>query len=384
MFSRIAALPLWAKVLLAVAALVALGLFVLLSPFMVLVALLVLIVAIFALVIRMLQRRPLRNWGLIALTSFLLLIMFSGITYALYGGTQPEQPSSPSKPAEKPKSTSPEKTEATTETTPETTTESTSTPTETTKEDTQEDQSSNSTGHDATVNVTRVVDGDTIKISPALDGYDEVRLIGVDTPETKEPGCEVQPYGPEASKFTTSELQGEEVELEFDKDRVDPNDRLLAYVYKDDDEMFNETLLKEGYAQVAIFRPNNRYEDRFKQDQEEAKAAERGIWRLSASELAKLKDRGNGIGGDGCEKKAATPPPQPSPQPPVAPPPSSAAGRSAPLPDGSCPPDSPIKGNADSGIYHVPGGQYYNKTKAEACFATASDAQSAGFRASKR
>lgn len=49
-----------------------------------------------------------------------------------------------------------------------------------------------------------------------------------------------------------------------------------------------------------------------------------------------------------------------------------------------CPVDKPIKGNAQSGIYHVPGGASYGRTKAEKCFATESDALSAGYRASKR
>ena len=42
--------------------------------------------------------------------------------------------------------------------------------------------------YDETVTVKRIVDGDTIKIDPAIDGIEEVRLIGVDTPETKDPG----------------------------------------------------------------------------------------------------------------------------------------------------------------------------------------------------
>ena len=155
-----------------------------------------------------------------------------------------------------------------------------------------------------------------MRISPAVDGKDEVRLIGVDTPETKEPGCEVQPYGPEASEFATSELQGEEVDLEFDKDRDDRYDRLLAYVHKDS-EMFNETLLEEGYAQVYIVYPNNKYEDRFEEAQEEAQAAERGIWALPASAQALLTDRDNGIGGDGCVREETTPPKAPPPPDPT-------------------------------------------------------------------
>ena len=119
--------------------------------------------------------------------------------------------------------------------------------------------------------------------SPTIEDIEEVRLIGVDTPETKEPGCEVQPYGPEASEFATHELQGEEVQLEFDEEREDRYDRLLACVYKDGD-MFYETLLEEGYAQVYIVDPNDKYEDRFEETQSGAQAAELGIWGLSASE----------------------------------------------------------------------------------------------------
>ena len=50
----------------------------------------------------------------------------------------------------------------------------------------------------------------------------------------------------------------------------------------------------------------------------------------------------------------------------------------------SCPSWAPIKGNESSGIYHVPGGAFYNRTNPEICFATTSAAQKAGYRASKR
>jgi micrococcal nuclease len=153
------------------------------------------------------------------------------------------------------------------------------------------------TDHDATVTVTRVVDGDTIEISPPFEGhYSTVRLIGVDTPETY---SGTQPYGPEASDFTRQYLEGEEVSLELDVEKVDPYGRLLAYVYLPNGEMFNETLVEEGYAQVATFPPNVKYTDRFIEAQREARAANRGLWGLSAAEQCQQTDRGNGIGG-GC------------------------------------------------------------------------------------
>jgi large subunit ribosomal protein L22 len=56
-------------------------------------------------------------------------------------------------------------------------------------------------------------------------------------------------------------------------------------------------------------------------------------------------------------------------------------GSAEPLEDGSAPEGFDIKGNADSMLYHVPGGRYYGATKAEVYFATVEDAESAGFAA---
>jgi micrococcal nuclease len=326
-YRRIAALPLVLKVLLVVAALVVLFLSIILSPVVALVALLLLIVAIVALIFRLIRRRPLRNWALLALASLLLVVVYGGIASAFLNNT-PQGASSPPDPKEEPEPpAAPAKDMVDKASSPSdkasppsyTATETASTPPEPEDEGAQgEDEQVGS--HDATVRVTRVVDGDTIRISPAVDGIDEVRLIGVDTPETKEPGCEVQPYGNQATGFTTRELQGEEVDLEFDEEREDRYGRLLAYVHKDR-EVFNETLLEEGYAQVYIVDPNDEYEDRFEEAQAEAQQAGRGIWGLPADQLALLTDRGNGMGGDGCTQKAQSkpqpspPPPQPQPQP---------------------------------------------------------------------
>jgi micrococcal nuclease len=150
--------------------------------------------------------------------------------------------------------------------------------------------------HDATATVTRVVDGDTVEISPSVEGLSTVRLIGVDTPETH---GGTQPYGPEASDFTRRYLEGKEVSLELDVEKIDPYGRLLAYVYLPDGQMFNEVLVEEGYAQVATFPPNVKYQECFLEAQREAREANRGLWGLSAGELCQQTDRDNGIGG-GC------------------------------------------------------------------------------------
>ena len=80
---------------------------------------------------------------------------------------------------------------------------------------------------------------------------------------------------------------------------------------------------------------------------------------------------------DAPGSNASSTPPVPS-----APTPSSAAS-SPPNPDGSCPPSAPVK-VSKSGIYHIPGERDYAKTHAQSCFASAQDAEAAGYRAPKR
>ena len=168
--------------------------------------------------------------------------------------------------------------------------------------------------YDETVTVSRVVDGDTVEVSPAVDGVTDVRLIGIDTPETVDPSEEVEPYGPEASEFATEELTGESVGLEFGAERTDQYDRLLAYVYVSD-EMFNEVLVSEGYAQAYPYEPNTEYEGTFAAAQEEAKGSGIGIWGLTLDEQCLLANHGNGIGegSPGCDESSASPPATPPP-----------------------------------------------------------------------
>ncbi|TDF87929.1 thermonuclease [Paenibacillus piri] len=137
------------------------------------------------------------------------------------------------------------------------------------------------------VKVERVVDGDTLEIK--LNGKKEkVRLIGIDTPETKKPNTPVMFYGKEASDYTKKRLENKTVELEWDVERRDKYARLLAYVWIGD-ELYNRTLVKEGYARIATFPPNVKYVELFKKDQEEARKKEKGLWKDYDSAFEKKK-----------------------------------------------------------------------------------------------
>jgi len=134
--------------------------------------------------------------------------------------------------------------------------------------------------------VIRVVDGDTVIVWLKSEGRKErVRLIGVDTPEVSHPYKPIECYGPEASRFAKRTLDHRWVWLSFDSrgDRRDKYDRLLAYLWldldgdKEDVELFNEELIVRGYARVYPFFPFD-YLERFRRDEEKARAARRGLW----------------------------------------------------------------------------------------------------------
>lgn len=137
--------------------------------------------------------------------------------------------------------------------------------------------------------VIYVVDGDTVQVNMAGSGEERLRFIGVDTPEFTR--GKNDPYGKEASDYTKSKLEGQQIWLELDVGERDQYGRMLAYVWLEkpvsftDDEirakMFNAKLLLEGYAQIMTVPPNVKYAEQFRLFQHEARNANKGLWSLA-------------------------------------------------------------------------------------------------------
>lgn len=128
----------------------------------------------------------------------------------------------------------------------------------------------------ASAYVTRVVDGDTVEVQ--LDGEEEdVRYIGVDTPETVKPGAPVDCFGPQASSFNHRLVERRRVRLVFGAERRDQYGRLLAYVYLGD-RFVNAELVRRGLARTLFIPPNDRFEGRLKRLEIAAARAGRGLW----------------------------------------------------------------------------------------------------------
>ena len=150
--------------------------------------------------------------------------------------------------------------------------------------------------------VTRVVDGDTIEVDYKGSAVD-IRLIGIDTPETVHPSEPVECFGPAASRFTTTSLTGETVRLEFDVERRDYYGRMLSYVW-DEGKLFNSTLVQRGFATVSTYPPNVKYVDRFTAAQNQAEGAGRGLWKgcpVRVPEASANNAAVDGSSADGCD-----------------------------------------------------------------------------------
>ena len=106
--------------------------------------------------------------------------------------------------------------------------------------------------HDKTFTVVKVIDGDTLDINIPDGQYKttRIRLIGVDTPETKKPNMPVMYFGQEASEFTRTHTLGKQVVVLLDtltKTR-DRYGRLLGYIKLPNGTILNELLISEGYG----------------------------------------------------------------------------------------------------------------------------------------
>jgi micrococcal nuclease len=131
------------------------------------------------------------------------------------------------------------------------------------------------------VPVADVVDGDTIEVELG-DGIEDVRYIGIDTPESVAPGQPVECFGPEASEQNARLVEGERVRLTFDAEERDDYGRLLAYVHVAGDGpanvFVNAELMRRGYARTLTIAPNDRFADRFDRLEQAAANAGRGLW----------------------------------------------------------------------------------------------------------
>jgi micrococcal nuclease len=123
----------------------------------------------------------------------------------------------------------------------------------------------------AAVEVIQVLGGNSIEVRHGDQTY-QIRYLLSNTPQDR------QPLGEEATGQNRELVEGQTVYLEQDVTNRDVYNRFLRYVFLEDGTLVNEEMVRSGYAQVATFPPDLRYEDRLRAAQAEAQAAGRGVW----------------------------------------------------------------------------------------------------------
>ncbi|BBY98279.1 thermonuclease family protein [Mycolicibacterium fallax] len=132
-----------------------------------------------------------------------------------------------------------------------------------------------------TATVLKVVDGDTIDVRDDNRGRLRIRVLGIDTPETKRPGYTVGCGGPEATAFARENLLNQRVAIIYDpgQELHDRWGRTLAYLVKGDGWDYSVEAARAGMAHAYVFggKPVARY-PQIAAAESEARAAGRGLW----------------------------------------------------------------------------------------------------------
>jgi micrococcal nuclease len=143
--------------------------------------------------------------------------------------------------------------------------------------------------------VTEIIDGDTIKVKRGRSRV-TVRLIGIDTPESKKnekafkdskrSTTSVQTileFGKRSAEFTEKTAPpGTIVTVEIGDSARDKYKRTLGWVFLPDGRMLNELLLSEGYAKLMTDSDNLRYDERLRAAFEKGRKSARGNWMRGA------------------------------------------------------------------------------------------------------
>lgn len=129
------------------------------------------------------------------------------------------------------------------------------------------------------VTLDSCVDGDTAKFN--INGeIKKVRFLAIDTPETVHPYKSEEEYGKNASEYTCKKLkEANNIKLEYETNlyKFDKYDRLLAWVFVDDN-LLQEELVKIGYAKVRYIYAKYTYLDKLLETQKIAKQEKNGLW----------------------------------------------------------------------------------------------------------
>jgi len=126
--------------------------------------------------------------------------------------------------------------------------------------------------------VNVVYDGDTLKVR-FDDGQEwRVRLIGIDAPEIGDVREDMKFKAEMSKRFTFYHLYRKKIRLSYESELFDSYGRILAYIWTDEQDLFNKFIISEGFAS-AYTNSRFSYREEFKETEKEAREQEKGYWK---------------------------------------------------------------------------------------------------------
>ncbi len=124
------------------------------------------------------------------------------------------------------------------------------------------------------VYIEKVLDGDSVAVN-IRGKREQIRFIGIDAPELSQ-----KPWGRRSKKFLEALISasGWQARIEYDVEKRDKFDRILAYLWGRNNKLINEEMLLNGYAVLFTIPPNVKHVDRLSNAQVIARENKRGIW----------------------------------------------------------------------------------------------------------
>lgn len=145
--------------------------------------------------------------------------------------------------------------------------------------------------------VLTVYDGDTVRIRFTDGSEGRLRLVGVDAAELDDPREDVDFKAQLAKRFSFFYLYQKRITLSYDQTLVDRHGRVLAYVWLDGRVLYNEFIIREGFAAAFFAFPFRKdYEERFREAQKEAREQGRGLWMKGEPEVIPSSSAGSHLG----------------------------------------------------------------------------------------
>ena len=124
--------------------------------------------------------------------------------------------------------------------------------------------------------VVSITDGDTLRLRDATGEIEDVRLVGIDTPEVHP---EYECFGDEAeAELLRLAPVGSVLSAAADEDPFDDYDRMLLYLWTGEGTFVNLELVDGGFAEAIRVAPNDAWYDELLAAERAAAESGRGMW----------------------------------------------------------------------------------------------------------